>query len=237
MKRLILGTIATVALGFASTSVPAYEAGDVVLRAGVAVVSPSGVDSDPLQLNGAPLPGTKVDEITNGTALGITGAYFFTDKFALELLAATPFKHDIKVKGLEPLGIRTAGDTKQLPPTLSAQFYPLGKGSKFQPYIGIGLNYTTFFSSSSSSELSAGLAPVTGFYEDYSLDLDDSWGISGEIGADYFINENLALNASLWRIQIETEANFKGKISGTRIRAKDVKINPWVVMVGIGYRF
>ncbi|WP_317628498.1 OmpW family outer membrane protein, partial [Escherichia coli] len=32
-----------------------------------------------------------------------------------------------------------------LPPTLMAQWYFGDSGSKFRPYIGAGINYTTFF--------------------------------------------------------------------------------------------
>ena len=218
----------------------AYKGGDVIVRAGVAIVDPSGVDSSTLTLNGAKLPGTSVDSIDSDTQLGLTGVYMFTDYFGLELLAATPFTHNIKAKGLEGLGIRKVGDTKQLPPTLSAQLYPLGFSqpeSKFQPYIGIGLNYTTFWDENASSQLENGLSAVTGVTEKYSMNLDDSWGIAGQIGLDYAINDHFLINAAVWRINIETDATFKGKTTGTQVKADNVKVNPWVYAVTVGYRF
>ena len=86
--------------------------------------------------------------------MGLTATYMFSDKFDVELLAATPFKHQITANGNE------LGETKQLPPTLSLQYYPMGAGSAYQPYFGIDLNYTAFFDEKSSLG---------------ELKLDDSW--------------------------------------------------------------
>ncbi len=218
----------------------AFEAGDIIVRAGPIRVDPSGVSSDTLTLNGADLPGTKVDSVDDDTQLGITGLYMFKSWFGLELLVATPFTHTIKVEGLEPLGIRRVGDTKQLPPTLSALFYPVGYANpqaKFQPYVGIGLNYTIFWDEDASGQLRDGLAKVTGVDEGYKMDLDNSWGLAGRAGIDYAITDNLLLQAGVWYINIETEATFTGRKTGTRVKAKGVDIDPWVYTFGVGYRF
>ena len=59
-----------------------------------------------------------------------------TDNWAVELLAAYPFEHDIYlVDGPE------VGSTKHLPPTVSLQYHFM-PDSTFQPYLGAGVNYT-----------------------------------------------------------------------------------------------
>ncbi len=100
------------------------------MRVGATIIDLTDVESDTFTLNGEKLPGSEVDKIDKDTQLGLTGVYMFTDYLGLELLAATPFKHDIKVKGLGALGIREVGNTKLLPPTLSVQLYPV---SFFKP--------------------------------------------------------------------------------------------------------
>ncbi|WP_426414918.1 OmpW/AlkL family protein [Aestuariirhabdus sp. LZHN29] len=231
MKRLTLLTAIIAATATLSGQAMAREAGDIIVRAGAATVDPSGVESDEITLNGTGL-GAEVNNIDSSTQLGLTFTYMVTDQIGLDLLAATPFEHDIKAQGLEGLGINKVGSTKHLPPTLSVQYHPMGgSDSKFQPFLGLGLNYTTFFDEDASGELETALG------EKYDLDLDDSWGMAFQAGADYFITDNLAVNATVWKLNIQTEAEFKGKNSGNRIKAKDVDINPWVYMVGLGYRF
>ncbi len=127
MKTIgVIAFSAILALGLTAQSALAYRGGDIIVRVGATTIDPTDVESDTLTLNGEKLPGTEVDKIDKDTQLGLTGVYMFTDYLGLELLAATPFKHDIKVKGLGALGIREVGNTKLLPPTLSAQLYPVG---------------------------------------------------------------------------------------------------------------
>ena len=239
MKSFI-ALLAILSLGLAAHPTLAFEGGDILLRVGFITVNPSDEDSDTLTLNGAKLPGTEVDKVEKDTQVGFTAAYLFTSYFGLELLAATPFTHDVKVKGLGALGIREVGDTKELPPTLSAVLYPMGffkPASKFQPYVGLGLNYTMFWDEDASSELSKGLGQVTGVDENYNMDLDDSWGIAAQAGIDYLFTEHLLVNVALRWINIETDATFKGRETGTRVKADDVEINPWVYSISVGYRF
>ena len=239
MKSFI-ALLVTLLLGLAAHPTLAFEGGDILLRVGAITVDPSDEESDTLKLNGAKLPGTEVDKIDSDTQLGLTAAYLFTSYLGLELLAATPFTHDIKVEGLGALGIREVGDTKQLPPTLSALLYPMGffkPEFKFQPYVGIGLNYTIFWDEDASSELSRGLGQVTGVDENYNMDIDNSWGIAAQAGIDYVFMDHFLLNGAVRWINIETDATFKGSKTGTRVEADDVEINPWVYSISVGYRF
>lgn len=180
----------------------AYQNGDVIVRAGVASVQPNDSVTGTLKTLNA---GVKSD-----TQLGLTATYMFSDKFGVELLAATPFKHKITANGSE------IGETKQLPPTLSLQYYPMDAGSAYQPYVGVGLNYTAFFEEKSSLG---------------ELKLDNSWGASIQAGIDYQINDHMLLNTAVWYIDIDTDAKLNSANIGT------VSVDPWVYMVGIGYKF
>lgn len=197
MDKKFLSAVVGTALLAAASSAMAYEAGDMVLRVGAANVNPHA--SDNLGL-----------DVEDDTQLGLTGVYMLTSNIGVELLAATPFKHDITVGGAK------VGETKQLPPTLSLQYYPMEASSAFQPYVSAGLNYTTFFSEET----------VLG-----DTKLDDSWGLSVGVGMDYAISDNLLLNAAVWKIDIDTEVSVNGSKVGTQ------KIDPTVVMVSLGYKF
>ena len=92
-KKLSASALALVAAAGVSTA-SAYEAGDVIVRAGAAMVDPDG-GSDVVRLNGAPLVGTEVD-VQDDTQLGLTIGYMVNENFGIELLLATPFSHDVE---------------------------------------------------------------------------------------------------------------------------------------------
>lgn len=222
INTLVAGSLLATGLVCGSGSALAYEAGDIIIRAGVASVQPDE-SSSALKLNGAALGGTSAG-VDGDEQLGLTGTYMLTSNIGVGLLAATPFEHDITANGL---GV-DAGDTKQLPPTLTLQYFPMESSSALQPYVGIGVNYTAFFDEGVDSELEGVLGSGD-------LELDDSIGLAAQVGFDYAVDEHWLLNASVWYIDIDTEADFKFA-SGARVKA-DVDIDPWVYMVGLGYKF
>ncbi|GHU04319.1 outer membrane protein W [Betaproteobacteria bacterium] len=226
MRMLVVASIATLAL---SSAAFAHEPGDIILRAGVAHAAPDD-SSSRIKADGAKLPGTKAT-VGNNTQLGLTGTYIVAPHFGIELLAATPFTHSVKVKGLNALlGPGFDGrfaDVTHLPPTLSAQYFFLDTKSKFQPYAGIGLNYTMFFDEKLSSR-----AKGNGFRK---LKLEDSWGLALQLGADYQITDKLFLNAAVWKIDMKTTA--KANLQGVGKVKVDVDVDPWVYFVGLGYKF
>ncbi|QCR36217.1 outer membrane protein OmpW [Nissabacter sp. SGAir0207] len=193
--------------------VSAHQAGDIIVRAGTATVRPTEGSDNVLGLG--PF------NVDNNTQLGLTFSYLVTDNIGVELLAATPFKHKI---GLQSTG--TIAEVKQLPPTLMAQYYFGDKQDKLRPYLGVGVNYTTFFDEKfNDTGTSAGLSD---------LSLKDSWGIAGQAGLDYNLNAHWLLNMSVWWMNIETKARFN---AGGEHQSIDTRIDPWVFMFGAGYRF
>ncbi|MBE9396105.1 outer membrane beta-barrel protein [Pontibacterium sp. N1Y112] len=204
MKKTAVSTLIGAVVLAASSAASAYEAGDIIVRAGIASVQP----------NETMEAGSTLDTLNGGLGnneqLGITASYMLTDKLGLELLAATPFKHDITSNGAK------IGETKHLPPTLSLQYYPMDNQSAVQPYVGVGVNYTTFFSEESTLG---------------NLKLDDSWGLAAQAGVDYAVSDNVVLNAAVWYIDIDSDASLNGADIGT------VALDPWVYMVGVGYKY
>ena len=229
--RTTLFATSLLALAIAAPSVQAHQAGDIIVRAGAVTVqtheSTSGVKGDRGIVAGANLGGKVA--INNDTQLGLNFAYMVTDHWGVELLAATPFSHDVKIKGT---GAPTVADGKlasfkHLPPTLSAVYYPLDSKSAFQPYVGAGINYTTFFDESVSSD-----AKARGFT---SLNIKDSWGLAAQVGADYMLTDNIMINGQIRYIDIDTTAYASHATLG---RAKvNVDVKPWVYMLGLGYKF
>jgi len=198
----------------------AHEAGDFYMRFGFSNVNPED-DNGSLNLAAVdPALGKPDIEVDDAWSFTFTGSYQMTDNWAVELLAAYPFEHDIKVDGLGKVG-----STKHLPPTLSLQYHFL-PAAKFQPYVGAGVNYTIFF----DDEADGALEQLGG---DLSIE-DDSFGFAAQIGADWMLGERWFLNADLRYIAIDTEA--KVKLGGETLKA-NVDINPWVYGLNVGFKF
>ncbi len=214
----------------------AFEAGDFILRAGVAHVAPDD-SSDSITVGGAPLLSGADSQVTvdSNTQLGLRGTYMFTSNLGLGLLAATPFKHDINGGGDIPSDVKL-GETKHLPPTLTLQYFPMHSSSALQPYVGAGVNYTIFFEEKTDDNLNGALGVVSS-----ELELDDSVGLALEVGLDYMLSENFGLNAAIWWADINTDAQIEVFDGAGNSLAKtdefEVEIDPMVYMVGFTYKF
>ena len=220
-------TTLVAALALLAGAAQAYEAGDMVLRGGFTTVAPDASSSE-LALNGAAIAGSEAD-VDDGSALGITFVYMMTDKIGLEVLASTPFSHDIDANtGALGLGNVDAGETKHLPPTVSVQYFPMANDSAFQPYVGAGVNYTVFFDEEVSGTLEGVLGPGD-------LDLDASFGLAVQAGFDYALNDNWVVNVGVWWVDIDTDATFT--FDSGDVVTTDVEIDPWVYSLSLGYRF
>ncbi len=228
MKSLSKTILAMAIAAAVSGQVAAYETGDWILRAGYAAVDPRD-SSDDLKVAGSKIDGTGVG-VDGAAALGITASYIIAPHWGVELLASTPFKHDITTKGLGGLGVPDGtklGSAKHLPPTVSAQYYFMDVNSEWQPYVGLGLNYTLFFDESLSNGAKTSLGASN-------LHLKDSYGLAAEVGVDWRANKNWVVNASVWRAQIKSDASVDTALG--KVTTK-VTIDPWVYMLAVGYKF
>ena len=221
------------ALALAAPVAHAHEAGDILVRAGAITVNPN-TDSGSVKVDQGPIAGTNLGgkaTLSSDTQLGLNFAYMFTSHWGIELLAATPFSHDVKLKNtaLSPANGKL-GSLKQLPPTLSVVYYPLDSKSAFQPYVGAGINYTWIYDEHVGSRASA-----EGFDN---FKAKNSWGMAWQLGADYMLTDNIMINAQARYIDIDTRATVENNAVAPGTRAKvNVDVDPWVYMVGLGYKF
>lgn|SRR5690554_2722969 len=229
--RIKLLTSSILALSVAAPTVLAHQAGDMIVRAGVVTVT-TGESTSGVIVDGTTDLGGEAT-LNNNTQLGLNFAYMVTNKVAVELLGASPFEHDVAIKGTGAVD-GALGKVKHLPPTLSAVYFPMDAGSAFQPYVGVGVNYTWFFDEKVTSGAKAG-DNVAGFPLT-NLKVKNSWGWAAQVGADYMLTENIMLNGQIRYIDIDTEATVD--VAGGAAHAKvDVNIKPVVYMVGLGYKF
>lgn len=200
MKRMVSALALTSALAALAAPALAQQQGDWTVGVGIANVNPKSG-------NGT-LAGMAAD-IDDGTALSLTVEYFFRDNWGVELLAASPFEHDVTLNGAY------AASAKQLPPTLSVNYH-FPTAGKVKPFLGLGLNYTTFFEESS---------PLG------TIEMDDSFGVAVNAGADYQISDNGALRFNVRWMDIDSDVSLNGAEIGT------AEIDPVVVNLAYVHRF
>lgn len=210
-SALLLSGLAA-AMALAAAPAMAQSKGDWTLGVGVHAVDPK---SDAGDLNGAALGlgalPTKVDSDVKPT---ITFEYFIADNVGIEVLGALPFKHEISIDG-----VGKVGETKQLPPVVSLQYH-FANSSKVTPFVGLGVNYTKFFSTDSKGALAG-----------TKLKLEDSWGLAAHAGLDFALSDKGALRVDLRWADIDTKVKVDGAKLGT------AKVDPLVYGVAYVFKF
>ena len=177
---------------------------------------------DPKNNNGTLANGAIDVDVDSDIRPTISGEYFIADNVGVKLLAAIPFHHDITL---------TAGDTiidaktQHLPPTLSLQYHFDGYNMPMnvKPFIGVGVNYTTFFKEKIYSDT----------YEN--LKLDDSVGVAGHLGLDIPFTPTESFRIDARYMDIKTDASVD--VAGKTLDIGEVDISPWVYGVAFVKQF
>lgn len=177
--------------------------------------------------------------LSNSFAPELDFTYFFANNFSAELILGTArHKVSTSASNLNAVGGASAanvnlGKVWLLPPTLTLQYH-LPTGTAFKPYIGAGVNYTIFYN--------ADKGPVV-----QNIDYKNKFAFATQLGIDYDVSKKVFINIDVKKIFLSTNvtvdaANLTPAANPSlaptlkNINA-DVKINPWVVGVGLGYRF
>lgn len=163
---------------------------------------------DPKSDNGN---GVNVD---SAVGLTLNARYFVNPSFAIDILAALPYQHDVSLDGVGDIA-----KVRHLPPTVSAMWYPMPDAA-VKPFVGAGLNYTTFFDIKEKGVLSGS-----------KLKLNDSFGPAAMIGVEFPLGAHSALFADLRWMDIDTKAKIDGATFGT------VHIDPIAYGIAYVYRF
>lgn len=203
MKRAVLAVIATTAALLGANA--AAQATPWQVRARAVHIDPAD-KSDPVAGTGA------ADRIavSSKTIPELDISYFFTPHIAAELVLTYPQKHDVYLDG------KTIGTFKHLPPTLLAQYH-FTPDEQFSPYVGLGLNWTTF----SKNKLLGGQGSLE----------HDSFGLALQAGFDVKLDKHWSLNVDVKKVQLRSDVLIGGA------KASRVKVDPVLFGLGVGYRF
>lgn len=152
--------------------------------------------------------------VSNKTFPAVDVTYFFNPHLSAELNLTLPQQHNLT---LYHSGAQLA-TFKEMPTTLTAQWHVL-PGGPFDPYVGLGLNATRI-SNVNNSSASTMLALSS-----------SSLGLAGQFGADFRFASNWRLNLDAQYVMMQSNV----VVNGTKVTT--LHLDPWLLGVGLGYRF
>jgi outer membrane protein len=156
-------------------------------------------------------------EVDSTIAPDLDFTWFFTKNIAAELTLALT-KNSVSAANTAA-GNLDLGDVYLLPPTLTIQYHFM-PDAFIRPYVGAGINYTVFFDGDS------GVAA--------DLDYDNNFGMAIQAGVDISLADHWAVNVDLKKIWLSTDVDVRAL--GTTVHT-EVDIDPWLIGIGIAYRF
>jgi outer membrane protein len=214
----------------------ANEPGTWTMYLGVSTVEPDGKGVS------FTVPDIEFGEITAGfeidsaTSMPIGMTYMFNENWALDILAAAPFSHDIMATVAIPgeSGTMKIGEFDQMPPTLSVQYHFTTAGN-FDPYVGLGFNYTVFSDEKIvPSMVEEGIERIS---------IDNSTGIAAQIGGHWEFNENWIIGFDARYIEIDADGTLSGwafdplEETSIDVDVPPIALDPWVYSLNVGYHF
>jgi outer membrane protein len=141
-------------------------------------------------------------------------AYFLTDHVAVDLTLGST-KHIVKAVGP---GVNVAvHETWVLPPVVALQYH-FAPQARLSPYVGAGLNYMLFYSGKDKNG--------------FKVKLKDGVGYALQAGVDYALKDRWSANLDVKKVFFDTRATINGGAL-----TSNVKLDPWVVSAGLGYKF
>lgn len=211
-KKLFL-PLAAIGLTLASPIINAVE-DPLMLRVRWLVVTPDD-SSDPISvINGFASVNTNITP-------EIDISYFFTENLAAELITAYT-RHQVRANGTA-LGNLNLGEVSLLPPTLTLQWHFMPR-CVIDPYVGGGINYTYFFG--------VDTGPVA-----QHIDYSNSFGGALQAGLNFNLGSNWHINLDVKKVWIDTDVTVRTNSNAVTEVKTSVDINPWIVGLGIGFRF
>jgi outer membrane protein W len=241
--------------GLASADGPSPAATPNFIRFGAVHLSLRD-SSSPLTNLSLPVVNTPIDDarvdVGNAASAYLSVGRHLGERWSVEaLVLAAPFRHEVKLAGSlalgQPLqnllqglgfGVTEAATTKQLPPTLILHYHLNDlndRSAAWRAHVGVGLNYTRFFSTRPTPALERLLGPTQ-------IKLKDSVGPAAFAGLTYALPSRWQAQALLGWAQVRTRATLSSQtglfgVGEPVTRTLELKLDPIVTALSLGYRF
>jgi outer membrane protein len=176
-------------------------------------------------------PGLAVGPLTTDDMIGaeFSATYFWTDQIGLEFSLGGGKTNFPAADSAIARGELVSASV--VAPAIVLQFHPLPKAS-IRPYVGFGVNYTLFYDEKPGVVL-LNKAILSGASATAAVALEGKFGYLAQIGIDLPVNDRFFINFDLKYIKSSTTLTVK--TNGTDF--VDIKLDPFVFGVGLGFRF
>jgi len=135
-------------------------------------------------------------EVGNTAAVTPTWEYFVRENLGLELALPLGGRRDLEWEGEQ------VGSFIAVPPTFTVQYHFNGSGD-VSPFVGLGLNYTTFLDEQNEGALSG-----------TDLSLRDSYGLTAHTGIDFALGSRGAVRVDVRWIDMGPDLELLGHKAG-----------------------
>jgi outer membrane protein len=174
-------------------------------------------------------PGTGVTVGDESSWVGSV-QYHQTSNISYQLFIGPKYSFDINAGGTIAGSGNLGTIDALLLPTVLVNYTFGDESSSFRPFIGLGVNRTTYSTNKINPTTPATLGGPT------TLSIKDSTGLIAQIGFDYNFTTNLFVTASYVRLEAETTITLTTPDAGT-VRNVDVVADPTITYLTLGYRF
>ena len=212
-RFLLLVVVALIAMtGSASAQIDNWQFGGRILYVSAATTSAELDDT-----------GARIS-LDSGPGLEFDATVKMSRLFSAEIsLAASA--HSLTVEGTDCCGDLDGGRALLVPLTILGQYhYPVY--GKWDPYVGIGFTWAAPVYRITQAMSDAGIER---------LDLEGGGGLAAQIGTNYQMDNRWYANVDLRYLGYSLEARARTTEGDLQPVTLDTK--PWVIGLGIGYRF
>jgi outer membrane protein len=221
--------LALAALGASAT----VHAQQNIVDIGIVNIQPNSSAGD---ISGPFVPTGVSLDVKNATTAFFSYTRTITDNWSVELALGFPPTHDVTAKiedtpalsSVQNLNGQTIAHVRQVAPTVFANYTFGSAQSAFRPFVGLGVNYTTFDKADSTE---AGDALSGGPTQ---LHLSDSIGTAFQVGGHYRLNDQWTLTGGVSTAHVTTTLT---SVTSGVTRTCNITFHPIVAQLSAGYHF
>ena len=231
MKTKLLSLAAVAALAYGGNA----SATDITVQVGYVNLNPNSTASS---VSG---PFTPVDalslKVKQQSTLYFSLVAALDDNWSAQLALGLPPKHDVALVVKNPAIVtpdvaaqdgQTVAKITQAAPTAFVNYNFGDKNSSWRPFVGLGLNFTSFTKRETTPINDAINGGST------NIKLKDSWGLAAQVGLTYKFDPKWSVTAALATAKVSTTetTNTLGIV-----RTAKIDFKPSVFSLAVGYTF
>lgn len=175
--------------------------------------------------------------LSDADVFSLTGTYFFTDHIASELTLSTPARFDMD--GVDIHSLANLSSIRQRNASLLLKYYFFNAQEKLRPYVGVGIS-RVLFDDECLKEGNANMIMA------YHTSFENKWAPILNGGFSYQFNKHWVGSLSISYMLLKTTATtnsymiFPNNPETDPYLARNktqIKLNPVITQLSIGYRF